>query len=364
MINFKKTECFGIFFLVLFLCIFLLTEIFNHKHKLNALLNINTVGKNENYPIDLVYLWCEENSNKKKTRHELMKKFGTLKNVDTNNKEQTTESRFISSDELKYSLRSVEKYAPWINKIYIVTDNQVPKWLNLKHPKIKIIDHKDIIPSTARPNFNSNAIEHCIVNIKGLNEHFLYANDDMMFFGKVEPGDFFKDGKPIYIFNGKLMPNKVDSYKTTLIGSYDRMKEKFGFYYFDLQRYPHHNIDPYTKTNIFNCQKDFKQDVEETINSHFRSSKNLQRNIYTLHSIYKNAAYYKIQKRTFFDFIFGKYKQISNMFGMHKIDNLHIKPGSMKMLCINDNEYTTDFNRSKYKSMMEELFPEKSSFEK
>lgn len=58
--------------------------------------------------------------------------------------------------ELKYSLRSVSQYLPWINKIYIVIDNQVPSWLNTEHPKIKIIDHKDILPADALPTFNSN----------------------------------------------------------------------------------------------------------------------------------------------------------------------------------------------------------------
>lgn len=81
-------------------------------------------------------------------------------------------------------------YAPWINKIFIVTDNQIPDWLDTNHPKIRIIDHKEIMPEECLPCFNSNAIETCIDNITELSEYFLYANDDMFFSSPVKPDDF------------------------------------------------------------------------------------------------------------------------------------------------------------------------------
>jgi len=49
--------------------------------------------------------------------------------------------------ELRYSLRSVETFAPWVRNIYIVTNGQVPAWLNVNHPRIKIIKHEDIFPN-------------------------------------------------------------------------------------------------------------------------------------------------------------------------------------------------------------------------
>ncbi len=327
-----------------------------HSYKIEKkmFLNIDTVGKNENYPIDLVYLWCQDNPQRKKIRNELMEKLGILRNSNTNTLQQTTKARFVSSDELKYSLRSVEKYAQWINKIYIVTDNQIPEWLNLNHPKIKIVDHKEIMPINARPNFNAFTIEHYIVNIKGLSEHFLYANDDMMFSNEVVPGDFFKDGKPIYIFAGKITKTN-DNYSIVLARSYVEMKKKFGFYYKNLIRFPHHNIDPYTRTNILNCQKEFKQEFKETMNSKFRSNLDIFRNIYHLYGIFKEDAYYKIQRK----------KYISAYFDMHNFSFKsleHIK--NRKMFCVNDNEITTDLDRDNYVAIMETLFPKKSSFEK
>ena len=71
--------------------------------------------------IDLVYLWVNGNDPVWKERKA---KFLGQENdlINDNN----CEGRFIDNDELKYSLRSVEKFAPWINNIYIITDNQKP----------------------------------------------------------------------------------------------------------------------------------------------------------------------------------------------------------------------------------------------
>ena len=347
-------------------------------------LDINTIGKNENYPIDLVYLWCEDNPQREKLRNEWKEKLGIMKNKNTNSLQATNKGRFVSNDELKYSLRSVEKYAPWINKIYIITDNQAPKWLNLNHPKIKIIDHKDIMPASARPSFNSVSIEHCISNIKDLSEHFLYANDDMMFGNYVQPEDFFKDGKPIYILGGKIfgfmkriyikITGKSDISKfqfgKTIVNAYNLVNKQFTNTTLDL-RYPHHNIDPYLKSTMKKVKETFKDEIETTINSHFRSDVNIQRMVYTFYAILNNEAYYKIQEKhdriyNIKSIILGQKRKISYYVGINKINKLpeELKKYKYKMFCTNDNEDTTDADRAKYRDIMEQIFPYKSSFEK
>jgi hypothetical protein len=50
--------------------------------------------------------------------------------------------RFGDNNELLYSLRSLDKFAPWIRKVYIVTNGQVPNWLNMSHPRVQIITHE------------------------------------------------------------------------------------------------------------------------------------------------------------------------------------------------------------------------------
>ena len=341
-------------------------------HKLDALLENNMIGKNENYPIDLVYLWCEDNPQREKLRNEWKQKLNIGGNKNTNSIRVTTKGRFVSNDELKYSLRSVEKYAPWIRNIYIVTDNQVPKWLNLKHPKIKIVDHKEIMPASARPNFNAFAIEFAIVNIPGLSEHFLYANDDMMFGDKVEPGDFFKDGKPIYILGGKMPKTLSDeeNYGIVIDNSYKLVTTKFGNDYWQIRRWPHHNIDPYTKTNILNVNRDFKQGIEETINTHFRSNKNLHRPIYTYYSILSGNGYYKLLKgwepHNWKAVLDGNFTRISTYVAIYNILKLpkRLEKHKFKMFCTNDGQNVTDEDRANYRGVMEQIFPDKSAFEK
>ena len=102
--------------------------------------------------------------------------------------------RFRDNEELKYALRSVEKYASWVRKIFIVTsgaESQVPNWLNTSHPKIQMVSHEEIFQDKSHlPSFSSLAIETHLQEIKGLSEHFIYMNDDFLFLDFVEEADF------------------------------------------------------------------------------------------------------------------------------------------------------------------------------
>lgn len=101
-------------------------------------------------------------------------------------------SRYVSRDELRYSMRSVAMYASWVRRIYLVTDQQVPSWLDTTHPKIQVVDHKEIFGDTAAlPVFNSHAIESQLHHIEGLSERYLYLNDDVFFGRTVHPELFF-----------------------------------------------------------------------------------------------------------------------------------------------------------------------------
>lgn len=97
-------------------------------------------------------------------------------------------ARFEQSDELRYSLRSAHEYAPWLRMLHVVTDGQVPPWLDVGHPRIHLVDHREILDGS---RFNSHAIEAGLHRIPGLADHYLYLNDDV-FFGRIAfPGDFF-----------------------------------------------------------------------------------------------------------------------------------------------------------------------------
>lgn len=95
---------------------------------------------------------------------------------------------------MKYWFRGVEKFAPWVNKVYFVTWGHYPEWLNLEHPKLKIINHKDYIPAEYLPTFNSNVIELNLHRIPELSEYFVLFNDDTLLVDTVKETDFFKEG--------------------------------------------------------------------------------------------------------------------------------------------------------------------------
>ena len=98
----------------------------------------------------------------------------------------------------KYWFRAVEKYAPWVNNIYVITDNQRPDFLDINHPKIKLVYHDEFIPKEYLPTFSSHVIENNMHRINGLSEYFVYFNDDMFLNRPVKPTDFFRRGKSCY----------------------------------------------------------------------------------------------------------------------------------------------------------------------
>lgn len=106
-------------------------------------------------------------------------------------------SRFEDHSELKYSLRSLAQFAPWIRHIYLVTDQQVPTWLIDDPVGLTVVDHRELLDAENLPTFNSHAIESALHRIPGLSEHYLYFNDDVLLGKPTVPGDFFtEDGKP------------------------------------------------------------------------------------------------------------------------------------------------------------------------
>lgn len=138
-------------------------------------------------PIDVVYTWVDSgdpNWQGKFARH-------IGRHTTTTH---GSELRYLSRDELRYSIRSVLKYAPWVRNIYIVTDDQRPDWF-VGNDRIKIVDHRDIFPDpSVLPVFNSHAIESCLHRIPGLAERFLYFNDDVFLGCPTSPEDFFSPG--------------------------------------------------------------------------------------------------------------------------------------------------------------------------
>lgn len=128
--------------------------------------------------------------------------FATHGTDDTKEDADISASRFADNEELKYSLRSVEKHAPWVRNIFIVTNGQIPSWLNLDNPRLKIVSHEELFLNKSHlPTFSSPAIEAHLHRIPGLSPKFVYLNDDVMFADDVWPDDFYThaNGQKIYL---------------------------------------------------------------------------------------------------------------------------------------------------------------------
>jgi hypothetical protein len=98
--------------------------------------------------------------------------------------------RYRDNQELRFSLRALERFFPEHGHVYIVTDAQRPAWLR-NTPGLTIVDHADLIPAAARPVFDSGHIESYVHRIPGLSERFFYLNDDMFFGAPVDASWWF-----------------------------------------------------------------------------------------------------------------------------------------------------------------------------
>lgn len=122
--------------------------------------------------------------------------------------EDVSASRFEDNEELRYSLRSIERHAPWVRHIFIVTNGQIPSWLNLDNPRVSVITHQDIFLNNSHlPTFSSPAIETHIHRIPGLSQKFIYLNDDVMFGKDVWPDDFYSHSKGQKVYLTWPVPN-------------------------------------------------------------------------------------------------------------------------------------------------------------
>jgi hypothetical protein len=153
------------------------------------------------FPIDVVYTWVDGNDpvwlERKRRAHDSAG-LGTLHEFANNN------SRFTSHDELRYSLRSLDMYANWVRRVYLVTDDQVPNWLDCEHPKLRVVSHRELFADRGRlPTFNSHAIESQLHHLEHLSEHYLYMNDDVFFGRPVSPDIFFLSNGLAQYFSSK-----------------------------------------------------------------------------------------------------------------------------------------------------------------
>ena len=202
-------------------------------------------------------------------------------NIDNNN----MECSFRDNGELRYLLRSVEKYAPWIHMIYLVMDSEQPDWLRADNEKLQIIRHEEIMPKELLPCYNSNVIGFHLDNIPGLSEVFIYANDDMFFSRRVSKDFFEKDGKPV-IRMVKDQRKATDYFKKVIKNARDMIKKKCGEEY---SLYPSHCIDAYSKEQMKKCKELFASELSAFFKNRMRAENDVHRILFHYYCIYNNT---------------------------------------------------------------------------
>ena len=184
--------------------------------------------------------------------------------------------RYASHDELKYSLRSINQYLPWVRNIYIVSNCQPPQWLNTKGDRIFWVMHDSIMDPEFLPTFNSHAIESCIHKIPNLAEHFIYFNDDVFVNRIKHKADFFLySGMSImfhenydWAFWDSLPVEDVPGYKDAIFNAQNLIFSKFGYYPRYLMLHTPHAL---MKSVCSELESVFPQEYLTTRNSRIRA---------------------------------------------------------------------------------------------
>ena len=126
----------------------------------------------------------------------------------------TIKRQYLQANEINLCVASIVKYAPFIRKIFIVTDKQSPNLDSVKHivskEKIEIVDHEEIFRDNIEflPTFNIRSIDALLFKIKDLSEKFIYFNDDMFLVKKTNPEDWFVGDKAVLTGNWVKTYNK------------------------------------------------------------------------------------------------------------------------------------------------------------
>lgn len=138
----------------------------------------------------------------------------------------TAKCRFRDFGTLKSVFRGISENLPWINNVYLLVSSksQIPEWLNTD--TVKVITHDQFIPKKYLPTFNSSTIELFLHNIPGLEEHFIYGNDDTYIYKPLGPEAFFdKNGNPIIEYENFKQPE--GSFHKIVKRSYDNAQELY-----------------------------------------------------------------------------------------------------------------------------------------
>ena len=279
--------------------------------------------------------------------------------------------RFRDNEELRYSLRSLGTYAPWIRTVYIVTNGRAPTWLNMQHARIRVVTHDQLFLNPENlPSFNSQAIELQLHRIPGLSRRFLYLNDDVFFGRTCAPSDFgVNDNAQRIYFQQTALPYDPDNgpvHDRAYAFTQNLMEEQWPR--MTDRRLPAHTPQLYDKEVIAHLEGRFAEAFEQTSQHRFRTPRDLVlRILYFFYLLEKSPLRCNHEAFVFEDtgpdYLFVRLLEDDPSAIQSLVKIARFRP---RFFCINDDLGNVDISHQylcAVRSLLAMMFPERSSFE-
>ncbi|PZU40899.1 MAG: sugar phosphotransferase [Microbacterium sp.] len=307
--------------------------------------------------VDLVFSWVDGSSSDfQRERARRMSRYVVGDGDDHS-------ARFRHVDEIRYALRSVHLYAPWIRRIFIATDSPAPWWL-AEHPKVTVVRSEEFFADTSvLPTHNSHAVEAQLHRIEGLAEHFLYANDDMFFGRAVRPELFFTPGGVSrFVESGVRIgvgPTSTDRSGHDNAARVNRalLQQRFGRV---ITRDLEHCAAPLRRSVMYELEQAFPEDFARTAASTFRSATDISvtNSLYHYYALMTGRAIATTEPRT-------RYIQTTLQPALAQMERLLAKR-DVDMFCLNDGsrpEVPEDVRERVLRETLEAYFPVRAPWE-
>ncbi|WP_285242182.1 stealth family protein [Pseudarthrobacter sp. fls2-241-R2A-127] len=310
------------------------------------------------FDIDLVFSWVDGSSPEYIAARRAQQQGVVLGEGDDH------EARFRQINELKYALRSVYMFAPWIRRIFIATDSPAPAWL-AEHPSVTIVRSEEFFSDpSVLPTHNSQAVECQLHHIEGLSEHFLYSNDDMFFGRPVGPDMFFTPGGITKFIEAE-----------TRIGLGENAAERSGFenaarvnrkllwnrFGRITTRHLEHTAAPLRRSLVAQMEEEFPEEFRKTAASRFRAADNISvtNSFYHYYALLTGRAVTQTAAKV-------RYVDTTMRAGIKYLPKLLAKR-NMDFFCLNDGsfpEVSADERAEAVTEFLEKYFPIKAPWEK
>ncbi|MFD1712901.1 stealth family protein [Amnibacterium flavum] len=282
------------------------------------------------FDIDIIFSWVDGTDKEfQRARAKRMESYVVGEGDDS-------EARYRQIDELRYALRSVYMYAPWIRNIYIATDSPRPAWLD-EHPRVRIVRSEEFFEDpSVLPTHNSQAVESQLHRIPGLSEYYLYSNDDMFFGRPVGPEMFFSPGGLTKFIEATtrigLGENNAQRSGFENAARVNRrlLHERFGRV---TTRHLEHTAAPMRKSVVEELEREFPEDFRATAASPFRAAENISvtNSLYHYYALLTGRAVQKIGARVL-------YVDTTMKSGLAQLKRL-LKRRDYDFFCLNDGSF-------------------------